>query len=345
MATMVDALKEALRSAGGRMSRADIKAYIDTHYAGEWPPATLAAHLYACTINDPAAYIYHKITERFLFRLPDNTFEVYDEPRHGPNVWASVYDPVGSDASDAEDLIEAVISLDMADHHDVMPIYSERAKRVLASAKTHAKRLLSETIEPTHLLLGVLQVDADTQADGFASLLFGGHTPSDEQILRRLRDAAPRTSPIRASPVRAHDTDGVLRTAAKAAADLGHNYVTAEHIALALLERGADEATFLEQNGVQGDALRQTLRATLAISVEDVEDLGEDLEDCCYCEGTGVCRSCLGESEWDDRGDEDNDCFACGSTGLCQYCDGKAGKQTGHKRTRWPTRENRRRQS
>lgn len=112
MATMVDAIREAFQSAGGRMSRADIKAYIETHYPGEWQPTTLAAHLYACAVNNPKAYVHHKNTQRFLFRLPDNTFEAYDEERHGPNVWAPVDDPVESDASDAEDLIEASISLE-----------------------------------------------------------------------------------------------------------------------------------------------------------------------------------------------------------------------------------------
>lgn len=97
---------EAFQSAGGRMSRAEIKAYIGDALS------TLAAHLYACALNNPKASIHHKNTQRFFFRLPYNTFEVYDEQRHGPNVWAPVDDPVESDASDVEDLSEASITLE-----------------------------------------------------------------------------------------------------------------------------------------------------------------------------------------------------------------------------------------
>lgn len=112
MPTMADAISEALRSGGGRMRRADIKSYIEDRYPGEWQPSTLVAHLYACAVNNPKAYVHHPSAPRLLFRSPDNTFEIYDPERHGPNVWAPATDGEDEPGDKAEELIEASISLE-----------------------------------------------------------------------------------------------------------------------------------------------------------------------------------------------------------------------------------------
>jgi RecB family endonuclease NucS len=110
---MADAIRDALNAAGRRLSRHEIKDYIESHHANEWEPSTLTAHLYACAINNPKAYIHHKNAPRFLFRKPDDTFELYDEQVHGPNVWAPLDITAEADADDeAEQLLEASISLE-----------------------------------------------------------------------------------------------------------------------------------------------------------------------------------------------------------------------------------------
>jgi len=110
---MADAIREALKAAGGRLSRREIKDYIESHHANEWEPSTLTAHMYACAVNNPKAYIHHKNAQRFLFRKPDDTFELYDEQVHGPNVWAPLDVTTDNDADDeAEQLLEASISLE-----------------------------------------------------------------------------------------------------------------------------------------------------------------------------------------------------------------------------------------
>jgi hypothetical protein len=109
---MVDAIRQAFQSAGGPLTRADIKAYIDAHYPGEWQPSTLGAHLYGCVVNNPKAYVHHKNAPRFLFRQSGDLFELYDDQRHGPNVWAPLESPDGVEGSDTEELIEASISLE-----------------------------------------------------------------------------------------------------------------------------------------------------------------------------------------------------------------------------------------
>jgi hypothetical protein len=111
--TMADAIREASRTVGSRLSRREIKEYIDSHHANEWEPTTLTAHLYACAVNNPKAYIHHKNAQRFLFRYPNDSFELYDEHTHGPNVWAPLEVTNDVDQSDeAEQLLEASISLE-----------------------------------------------------------------------------------------------------------------------------------------------------------------------------------------------------------------------------------------
>ena len=87
MPTMAEAIRDAVKHAGGRATRHQIRAYIDEHYAGQWQPATLTAHLYACVVNNRKAYEHHPHAPRFLYKYPDGTFELYDEKRHGPNIW------------------------------------------------------------------------------------------------------------------------------------------------------------------------------------------------------------------------------------------------------------------
>ena len=75
-----------------------------------WQPATLRAHLYARAINNPLAYVHHPNSERFLYKLADGTFELYEEKVHGPNLWDPNRDVDVSE--DAEQDVEASISLE-----------------------------------------------------------------------------------------------------------------------------------------------------------------------------------------------------------------------------------------
>lgn len=110
---MADAIREAFRTSAGRMTRREIKDHIDSHHANEWEPSTLTAHLYACAVNNPKAYIHHKNAPRFLYRRPDDTFEMYDDEVHGPNVWAPLDGTIDNDTDDqTEQLLEASISLE-----------------------------------------------------------------------------------------------------------------------------------------------------------------------------------------------------------------------------------------
>ena len=115
MATMSQAIKEAFGE-GGTLTREAIKRSVESRYPGKWKPATLSAHLYACAINNRKAYVHHPNSDRFLYKLADGTFELYEEKAHGPNVWAPNRAEDGSEES--EQAVEASISLerDIEDH-------------------------------------------------------------------------------------------------------------------------------------------------------------------------------------------------------------------------------------
>ena len=110
MATMSQAIKEAFGENAGALSRVAIRQSVESRYPGEWQPATLRAYLYGCAINNPKAYVHHPNSERFLYKLADGTFELYDEKAHGPNLWAP--DRAEDGSEEAEQVVEASISLE-----------------------------------------------------------------------------------------------------------------------------------------------------------------------------------------------------------------------------------------
>lgn len=115
MPTMAEAVKSYVESVG-QTTTDDIKRAINNQYPNQWKPSTLQAHLYACAVNNPKAYIHHPFTAKFLYKNSDGTFEMYDETKHGPNEWAP---PEGADdETEITELAETSISLerDIEDH-------------------------------------------------------------------------------------------------------------------------------------------------------------------------------------------------------------------------------------
>lgn len=117
MPTIAQAVKEYVESVGSATSE-QIKREINSKYPGQWKPAALQAHLYACVVNNPKAYIYHPYADRFLYKTSDGMFEIYNEKLHGPNEW--IPQPGEDDEKDVAvaELAETTISLerDIEDH-------------------------------------------------------------------------------------------------------------------------------------------------------------------------------------------------------------------------------------
>jgi len=114
---MASAIRHFVESVPSGATSREIKNHINSAYPEKWMPGTLVAHLYGCTVNQPKAYLHHKSAEKFLYRSEDGRFHIYDEERHGPNVWAPTADDhpiVGEQDNDnsIEQLIETSISLE-----------------------------------------------------------------------------------------------------------------------------------------------------------------------------------------------------------------------------------------
>ncbi|MDP9517749.1 endonuclease NucS domain-containing protein [Pseudomonas protegens] len=117
MTTMAGAIRSFVEQAAGGVNRKQIKDHIDTNYPGQWTPGTLSAHLYACAVNNPKAYIHHKWADRFLYRSEDGCFHRYDPKVHGVNTWApssdnEVEDFEADNETNIAELVETSITLE-----------------------------------------------------------------------------------------------------------------------------------------------------------------------------------------------------------------------------------------
>ena len=116
MTTMAQAVRSFVEGSGGAVTSEQVKRHIEAEYSGQWQPRTLQAHLYACVVNNPKAYIHHPSTARFLYKNADGSFEIYSEQVHGPNEWAPTEGE--DDFEGLAELVETSISLerDIEDH-------------------------------------------------------------------------------------------------------------------------------------------------------------------------------------------------------------------------------------
>ncbi|MBB6050433.1 endonuclease NucS domain-containing protein [Armatimonas rosea] len=120
---MSQAIRAYVEAQGGKVTAEAVTRHINTEYPGRWRPGTLTAHLYACAVNNPKAYIHHASTPKFLYRYSDGSMELYSEELHGPNEWEpeSEGDGEGDEltlAPSAVQYFETSISLerDIEDH-------------------------------------------------------------------------------------------------------------------------------------------------------------------------------------------------------------------------------------
>lgn len=108
MLTMAQAIRSIVEKSDRPMNSKEIKAAVETAYPNHWQPSNVQVELYACSINNPKAYVHHPSIPKFLFKHSDGTFELYSEEKHGPNEWA----PAAENESSAADLVEASISFE-----------------------------------------------------------------------------------------------------------------------------------------------------------------------------------------------------------------------------------------
>jgi len=120
MTTMAGAIRQFVKSSPTGVTSRAIRDHINANYPDKWTPGTLTAHLYGCAVNQPKAYLHHKSAEKFLYRADDGRFFIYDESKHGPNVWAPVAeDALIEEEAEAVDAIEQRIEASISFERDV----------------------------------------------------------------------------------------------------------------------------------------------------------------------------------------------------------------------------------
>jgi len=138
--------------------------------------------------------------------------------------------------------------------------YTEHARRVIFFARYEASAAGSQTIEPEHLLLGLLREDSNLR--GRVS-----HSGIDaiRKAIESLTPHRERTSTSVDLPL-SHDAKRALAFCAEEAERLGQKHIDAQHIVLGLLrQEGSVAASQLAEHGID----LVSYRATAAMPVQD----------------------------------------------------------------------------
>jgi len=160
--------------------------------------------------------------------------------------------------------------------------YTESARRVLFFSRDEASRLGSISIEPEHLLLGLLR---DSEAIAVLATVSLGRLREDTEtkVVFRKKLATSVEIPFAAGSKR------VLQFAAEEADALLHNHIGAEHLLLGLLrEEHSHAAAALGAHGVRLSDVRQAVKTLsgqpgaspapgIQMAVEKIRSLVADL--------------------------------------------------------------------
>jgi enamine deaminase RidA (YjgF/YER057c/UK114 family) len=135
--------------------------------------------------------------------------------------------------------------------------YTERARRVLFFARYEASQLGSASMEPEHLLLGLIR-----ETKGVTALVFTRSGLSLDMIKKEIesrtifQEAIPTSVELPFSA----EAKRVLQYAAAEADGLLHNYIGTEHLLLGILrEEGSVAASVLMEQGMRLDTARATV--------------------------------------------------------------------------------------
>ncbi|MGA7685479.1 MAG: Clp protease N-terminal domain-containing protein [Terriglobales bacterium] len=133
--------------------------------------------------------------------------------------------------------------------------YTEKARRVIFFARYEASRLGSTSINPEHLLLGLLRESQSL----FANLPAG----AVDKIRARIDAHVPRKSSVSTSidlPLTA-DSHNILKFAAEEADGLAHRHIGADHLVLGiLLENQCFTSDLLREFGIEAGSFREKIK-------------------------------------------------------------------------------------
>jgi ATP-dependent Clp protease ATP-binding subunit ClpC len=141
--------------------------------------------------------------------------------------------------------------------------YTEQARRTLFFARYEASQLGSPSIDPEHLLLGLIRENKGPLSTIFARWNITYLDLRQELEFRNgLPDPLPASVEIPFSP----KMKLVLQFAAEEADRLSHNYIGTEHLLLGILREESTARSILAARGVGLDEIRNTIVALLGES-------------------------------------------------------------------------------
>ncbi|MGI8701925.1 MAG: ATP-dependent chaperone ClpB [Nocardioidaceae bacterium] len=158
--------------------------------------------------------------------------------------------------------------------------FTRRSQEAIGAAIQLATSAGNPTVEPAHLLSALL-----AQTDGIAGALLtatglepGAVAQRAADLLRRLPAAAGSTV---SSPSYSRPTILALQEAEKSADSLGDDYISTEHLLVALATVGSPVKTLLEELGAPADALLsafESVRGSARVTSPDPEGTYQSLE-------------------------------------------------------------------
>lgn len=129
---------------------------------------------------------------------------------------------------------------------------SESAERVLISAEEEARRLGSGSINPEHILLGIIQ------EGNIGVKILSNLGVNIEELKKEIEESAV-PSPLEGERTVSPEVKQIIEKASDEASSLGDNYVGAEHILLALLRGKNLPSQILNKKGVTYERVREEL--------------------------------------------------------------------------------------
>jgi ATP-dependent Clp protease ATP-binding subunit ClpB len=137
--------------------------------------------------------------------------------------------------------------------------FTEKAQEAVLESQNLAQLLGHQTIEPEHLLLSLIR-----QSDGIVPQVLQKLNQSPEQlaaILERDLNTRPRVSGSNVQAGLSRAANDVLEAAEREAKSMRDEYVSTEHILLALAKSHTPIGNLLSARGLNGNAILQALMA------------------------------------------------------------------------------------
>ncbi len=156
--------------------------------------------------------------------------------------------------------------------------YTNKAQEALVGAQTLTNEFGHSQIEPLHILTALMQQDEGVVPEVVAKI--GGRPANLQQELEQMIQDRPRVSGSNVDPTLSRQTVQVLNQAESEAKKMHDDYVSTEHILLALAEEKSVRS-ILERHAVTHDSILKALTAIRGgqrVTSQDPESTYKSLE-------------------------------------------------------------------